>query len=142
MNAKLNKLIIMACNNDYVVLEELLKNCDEDDQIHDLIARIGIKSRDENLLRISNHHPRLLMEEYAKDEKSFCFLVNVYAKTKFLDNFEIPFYVWNKVTLQGAKLFKSFNKYPYPDDLKNLDEEIRKLFKSEKIKEKNNILII
>jgi hypothetical protein len=100
------KAIGYAYGKDYDKLQEILFNHESrDSTIHDIIARIAVREGDEKLFNMTDHHPRMLMEEFAPDEKNFPTLIRFYKNDKLLHDdgyWDIPSYVWANLTLRNA----------------------------------------
>ena len=102
-----NKAIEFAFKRKYDELEKILnENPTNESDIHDIIAMIAIRSRDEKMLNLTNHHQRKIMEDCASDEELFPFLIECYARnngnSRYDGCWDIPSYVWNACTLKNA----------------------------------------
>jgi len=102
-----DKAIGYAFTKNYIELEKILdENPTNESDIHDIIAMIAIRSRDEKMLGLTNHHQRKLMDDLASDEELFPFLIDFYAKnggnSRYDGCWEIPSYVWRNCTLKNA----------------------------------------
>ena len=107
--------ILLAVQNKYDQLENILDNQDTNkSQIHDLIAMIGVKSKDEKLLDITNHHSRLLLKEFASTDH-FPFLIKYYKKNGYFEYREIDDYIWEAASFKNAKFLSNFLGYK-PDN--------------------------
>lgn len=105
------ELMSLACHNKYDELEDRLDEIDTDSNIHDIIARIAIKSKDTQLFILTNHHPRVILEEYADNNQVFPFILHCYRESGFVDytienkvNHRIPEYIWKACTYENALL--------------------------------------
>ena len=97
--------ILLATQNKYDQLEPILKEQSQlrNLDLHDTIARIAIKSQDAKLFSMTNHHPRILLEEFASNNDSFPFLLEQYKDNYFIGR-DVPSYVWTACTVQNLKL--------------------------------------
>lgn len=111
--ATINNLKTLAIQKDYAQIKRLLEKITDHD-IHDIIARIAIIDSDEKLLKMTDHHTRIMLEEFANDDH-FAWLLKFYKASDYFKNCDVPSYVWEKCTLKSAKLVHLYSEQ-LPDD--------------------------
>lgn len=99
-------LTVLACTSQYDELKQSLDQYSSEGPIHDIIACIAIKSRDSELLKLTNHHPRAMLDKFAPTEY-FQWLVESYGHDYFQHR-SIPSYVWANADLPNAIFLAQF----------------------------------
>ncbi len=120
--------VVHVCQKNYDELEKTLKKYDSHEPIHDIVARIAIKLKDEKAFKLTVHHPRKMMAEFASSP-DFQFLMNFY----FIGDhqcYDIPSYVWKNCSLPNVIFLSEKGIHP---ELNYCSREVQMFFNYDEI---------
>ncbi len=120
-----NECLFLAFTRKYEELKKRLSSVDTHvNEIHDHIARIAVRTHDRKLFDMTNHHQRIIMEDFANgDASDFKFIMEIY------EDIDIPSYVYKNLSVENAKYLLEIGKPPDKYDLEECSNEVKKVFK-------------
>lgn len=106
---------LLALGKYDAVHAHLKANSTQDSKVHDLVAALAVKYNDRRAFEMTDHHTRVLLTDFSPDEELFPRLIQWYFEADYLDNYDVPDYIWEACSFENAKYLQFFTGES-PDD--------------------------